>query len=70
MRTMRIILNNRQEEFDQSTLSVSELIKVKEFSFRLLVTKINGKLIRKDERETAIIQDGDKVDVIHLISGG
>ncbi|MCB2219382.1 MAG: sulfur carrier protein ThiS [Bacteroidetes bacterium] len=67
---MRIILNNRQEEFDQSTLSVSELIKVKEFSFRLLVTKINGKLIRKDERETAIIQDGDKVDVIHLISGG
>jgi thiamine biosynthesis protein ThiS len=67
---MQILLNNRPEEFEQSTLTVAELIKIKEFSFRLLVTKINDKLVRKNERETAIIHDGDKVDVIHLISGG
>ena len=67
---MEITLNNRKEIFKQKTLSMSKLIEVKAFTFKLLVTKINGQLIKKDERDHAIIKDGDKVDVIHLISGG
>jgi sulfur carrier protein ThiS len=36
----------------------------------MLVTKINGKVIRKEERESAFINDGDDVTILHLISGG
>ncbi len=67
---MKIKLNNREEVFDQDQLSIDELIQEKNFTFKLLVTKINGKLVKKDERSTAIIKDGDDVAILHMISGG
>jgi sulfur carrier protein len=67
---MKIILNNREEILDCATLSVSELLKVKKFSFKMLVVKINGVLVKKNEYEAAVISDGDDVMVLHLISGG
>lgn len=67
---MRINLNNRPEELQEDSISVAKLIEKKNFTFKLLVTKLNGKLIKKEERENAIIKDGDDVHIIHLISGG
>ncbi|HPE58096.1 MAG TPA: sulfur carrier protein ThiS [Bacteroidales bacterium] len=67
---MQITLNNRPEIIDKKEITISELINLKSFTFKLLVTKINGNLIKKADRETAVIKDGDKVDIIHLISGG
>lgn len=67
---MRIKLNNRNEEFPQSSLTITELLQVKNFTFKLLVVKINGRLVRKEEYNTSIIEDGDDVSVLHLISGG
>jgi len=67
---MKIILNNRKEIFKADQLTIDELIKLKKFSFRLLVTKINGKLVKKENRGNAIIVEGDTVAVIHMISGG
>jgi thiamine biosynthesis protein ThiS len=67
---MKIILNNRQEEFDQESLTLSDLIALKSYSFRLLVTKVNAKLIKKEDRDTTVIHDGDQVAIIHMISGG
>ncbi|MDI3528139.1 MAG: sulfur carrier protein [Tenuifilum sp.] len=69
---MDIILNNQAEhlETNKATITVSELLAIKNFTFKMLVVKINGKLVKKDEYATATIQDGDNVQVIHLISGG
>lgn len=67
---MTIKLNNRVEEFNGKELSISEIIKIKNFTFKMLVTKINGKLVKKDERNEAFVKEGDDVHVIHLISGG
>lgn len=67
---MRIKLNNRIEDIDKEKISMAELIKYKNFTFHLLVTKINQQLIKKEERENAYIQDGDDVQVLHMISGG
>jgi protein-L-isoaspartate(D-aspartate) O-methyltransferase len=35
-----------------------------------LIKKVNGRLVKKEDRENTIIKDGDNVAVIHLISGG
>jgi len=67
---MKIILNNRSENFKADTLSISEIIEQKNFTFKLLVTKINGELVKKEDRGTAFVKDGDKVLILHLISGG
>jgi len=67
---MKIIINNREEIIDYEALSLTELLEVKNFTFKMLVTKVNGKLIKKDERKTTIIKNGDNIAVIHMISGG
>lgn len=67
---MKIILNNRSEEFEGDRLTVSEIILRKNFTFKMLVTKINGNLVKREERSRAVVYDGDNVQVIHLISGG
>jgi thiamine biosynthesis protein ThiS len=51
-------------------LTVSELLKLKNFTFKMLIIKINGSLVRKMDYDTSMIQDGDDVQVLHLISGG
>lgn len=65
-----ILLNNREESFDFNTISVSELLVVKKFSFRMLVIKVNDVLIKREQYESTIVKTGDKVDIIHLMSGG
>ncbi|MFP4367677.1 MAG: sulfur carrier protein ThiS [Bacteroidales bacterium] len=67
---MKIILNNREEEFDKKEMTVRELLTEKNFTFKMLVIKINNKLVRKENYESTAIAEGDNVSVIHLISGG
>jgi thiamine biosynthesis protein ThiS len=67
---MQIILNNTEEKINTDSLTINELLKYKNFTFRLLVIKINGKLVKKEEYDTAVVRDGDNVVVMHLVSGG
>ena len=67
---MKIILNNREDILETNSLTVQQLIELKNFSFRLLVTKVNGKLVKREDRNTSVIQDGDNVAILHMISGG
>ena len=67
---MNISLNNRPESFEQDVLTISEILKLKNFTFKMMVVKINGKLIKKDRYAEAEVRDGDDVQIIHMISGG
>lgn len=67
---MKINLNNNDTELNFKEITVKELLAVQKFTFKMLIIKINGALVKKEDYETTIIKDGDKVDVIHLISGG
>lgn len=67
---MKIILNNKTEEFDGDQLTINELLNAKKFTFKMLVIKINSQMIKKSEYDSALVQDGDDVMVLHLISGG
>jgi len=68
---MEITLNNRPEELTGfSEITVSELLKVKNFTFKFLAVRINGQPVKTAHYEEAMIKAGDKVVVMHLISGG
>jgi sulfur carrier protein len=67
---MKILLNNREEEFIQKTLSISEMIILKKFSFKLRIIKINSVFIPKDKYDSTYIYDGDDVQMLYLMSGG
>lgn len=67
---MKITINNRTESFEASSLNVDEILKLKNYTFKMMVIKVNGKLVKKDERQNTMIKDGDDVQIIHMISGG
>jgi thiamine biosynthesis protein ThiS len=67
---MKFFLNNRKEEAEADSLSVSDLLERKKYTFRMRIIKINGTLISKDKYDSTIIQDGDNVQILYLMSGG
>ena len=67
---MKVILNNKEEVFEGDKLSINELLQAKKFTFKMLVIKVNGQMIKKTEYNSAFVHDGDDVMVLHLISGG
>lgn len=67
---MKITLNNRPETFDADTLTIRQILTIKNFTFKMLVIKVNGQLIRQPEYESTFVKEGDEVMILHLISGG
>ncbi len=68
---MKFILNNRPETITGiKEISVEELLKVKNFTFPMIIVKINGVLVKKQNYPFLKIKDGDVVSAVHLISGG
>jgi sulfur carrier protein len=67
---MKILLNNREEEFRNEKISVNEMLALKKFSFKMRIIKVNGLLIPKEKYDSTIIHDGDNVQMLYLMSGG
>lgn len=62
-------LNNRLEEWE-SDFTIQDLLDKKSYSFRMLVVKIDGRLIKRENYGTAVIPQDSEVQVLHLMSGG
>ena len=67
---MNIILNNRPETFNKDNLTITDVLKLKNYTFKMMVIKVNGTLIRKPQYNEAKVEEGDNVQILHLISGG
>lgn len=69
---MEIVLNHKKEKLDtkETTVTVEELLSIKNFTFELLIVKINGNLIKKENYSSTKINPKDEVQVIHVFGGG
>ena len=67
---MKISLNNRSEEFESETLTISDILIEKNFTFKMLVIKLNMIFIEKHNYSSTYVKEGDDLQIIHLISGG
>ncbi len=67
---MNITLNNEPLTIDGESITVEELLKLKKYTFRLRIVKVNGRLLNRDSYGEEVINDGDSVQVIYLMSGG
>jgi len=67
---MKIILNNNPEEFEGDTLSVSKIMEIKKFTFKMIIVKLNDKIVYKENYDSTFVKEGDNLVILHLISGG
>lgn len=67
---MKITLNNKEETFEKDELTVSEILELSNFSYKLLIVKLNGKYIKKEAYDKTVVHDNDDLMVLHLVTGG
>ena len=67
---MKITLNNRPEEFDCDTMTVSEIMEIKKFTFSKIIVRVNDVFIEKEDYQNTMVKEGDNVMILHLLAGG
>ena len=68
---MEIVLNNRPDKIDgHEKITIQELLELKNFTYKMLMVRLNDTTVKKDDYDNTYIRDGDKVAVIHLMTGG
>lgn len=67
---MEIRLNNEPVTLEEESISLSRLLEIRKYTFRLRIVKVNGRLIDRARYDDEIIRDGDDVQVVYLMSGG
>ncbi len=51
-------------------MTVRDVLIERNYVFRMLIVRINGRLVPRAGFDTTLVPDGAEVDVVHLISGG
>ena len=65
----KITVNDNKIDWEEN-MTITRILKVMNYTFRMLVVKVDGQLIKKNEYESTIVSAGADVKVIHLMSGG
>ena len=67
MKTITVNENSLKWEED---MDINIILQRMNYTFRMLIIKVDGKLVKKNEYESTIVSPGTDVKVIHLMSGG
>lgn len=65
-----IRINDQYEVEHWPGMTVQDVLDALKFSFRMIVVKVDGKVVLRKDFATTEIPDHAKVEAIHLISGG
>ena len=67
---MKLIVNNKEELTEATSCSVLELLQRRNLAPRLIVVKVNGKMLKKSEFAGTWLKDGDNILILPLVAGG
>jgi thiamine biosynthesis protein ThiS len=65
-----IRVNNQYDVPWHPGMTVQDVLDALKFSFRMIVVKVNGKVVLRQDFATTEVPDGAEMQAIHLISGG
>jgi sulfur carrier protein len=64
-----VIVNGEAMDWHDG-MTIAEILKLRNYIFRMIAVQVNGELVKRGTYETALVPDGADVQVIHMISGG
>jgi len=68
---MKIIVNGKEQSFDESKLLLLDLIKLNNVKQPEMVSvQLNGAFIQRDDFQSTHIKEGDEVDFLYFMGGG
>ena len=66
---MKITVNGEEKTFEKG-LTVALLVSKYGLKKEGVAVELNRKIIKKAGYEATILQDGDKVEIVHFVGGG
>jgi thiamine biosynthesis protein ThiS len=54
----------------EENMTVRRILEVMNYTFRMLVIKVNDDLVKRQEYDTFIVPENADVKVIHMVAGG
>lgn len=54
----------------EENMNIDVILQRKNYTFKMLIVKVNGNLVKKTEYSKTIVPPDADVQIIHLISGG
>ncbi len=64
-----VIANGKAKELP-SELSVRRFLELSSVNSLIAVVELRGEIVPRQEYETAIIRDGDRIEVVRMMGGG
>ena len=68
-RDVRLVVNGEPLDWFEG-MTVRDVLKAKNYVFKLLIVTVNGTLVPRGSYDEAVVPAGAEVKVVHLISGG
>lgn len=65
---MRVKINGKQEEVQETTLS--DLLKAKNIEPRMVTVELNSKMVDRSTLRQTRIQEGDEIEFLFFMGGG
>ena len=68
-RAVKILINGEPAEIEQS-LSVAQLLELRQFTQKHLAVELNGEVVPRAQHAETLVHDGDQLEVVSLVGGG
>ncbi|MBM3350239.1 MAG: sulfur carrier protein ThiS [Betaproteobacteria bacterium] len=67
---MQLTINGKFRDFQESSLSVAELVNVLTLTGKRIAIELNGEIVPRSQFETIQLMDGDKLEIVGAVGGG
>jgi sulfur carrier protein len=64
-----ITVNGKEIAYEEG-MTVKRLLEIMNYTFPMIIVRVNGKLVLKEDWETFAVPEGAKVQALHQIAGG
>ncbi len=69
-RFLKLLVNGREEEFPKEVGTVLDLLQHKRIVPETVVVELNGSVLKRDSWGTALLKDGDRLEILRFVGGG
>ena len=66
---MKVIINGEEKEIKEGT-RIGELLKELGIEEKTMASAVNMEVVKKEDWDSHVIHEGDKVEFLHFVGGG
>lgn len=67
---MQILINGNLKQFESTSMTVAGLVNELKAAGKRIAIECNGEIVPRSQYETAVLQDGDKLEIVGAVGGG